>query len=246
MPIQYQVTQGDCILTIAEQYKVPWDKIWNHPNNADLKKQRKNPNVLYEGDRVYVPDIEQAQYPAATGATHRFVLNRRMAKLRVRVVFDPGPKPAAAAPPPGLPSPDTRHMVGEDTPVGATRDDEPRKEMAYRLTVDDVTMDGRTDADGFLECEIPQNATSGHLVLLPGTPHETEVPLLVGHLDPIEEVSGVKQRLKNLCFDCGDQTNEVTPDLEDAVSAFQSKYGLPSTGQLDDATRAAILKAHIT
>ena len=246
MASDYQVKPGDCILTIAYANKLPWEKIWDHPNNAALKKKRKNPNLLHEGDRLYVPDIELGDCPVATGAVHRIVVKRPVAKLRLRVVFDPGAKPTAERPP-DRPSPDRRNVVREDPPPDtAERADEPRKAMGYRLTVDGVTTEGDTDADGFIEREIPLNATSGRLVLAPGTPHETEVPLNLGHLNPIDEISGVKQRLKNMCFDCGDQTNEVTPDLEAAVRAFQLKHGLPPSGQINDATRAGILKAHIS
>jgi N-acetylmuramoyl-L-alanine amidase len=63
-------------------------------------------------------------------------------------------------------------------------------------------------------------------------------------LDPIDVISGVKQRLRNLCFDCGDHSDEETPDLQAALSAFQAKHALSVTGTIDDATRAAILEAH--
>src|SRR6185295_4058908 len=98
---------------------------------------------------------------------------------------------------------------------------------------DDATIEGKTDADGFIDCEMPPNATKGRLILAPGTPHETELPLNFGHLDPIEEISGVKQRLKHLCFDCGDPNDEETPELESALRAFQAKHGLSVTGKID-------------
>jgi hypothetical protein len=137
--------------------------------------------------------------------------------------------------------------VEEDPdPDTTARPDEPRKALAYKLTVEQITLEGETDEDGYIECKIPATAMSGQLVLAPDTPDETEMTLNLGYLNPIDEVSGVKQRLQNLCFDCGDQTNEETPDLEDAVRAFQEKCGLPPTGQLDDDTRAELVKAHIS
>jgi hypothetical protein len=162
------------------------------------------------------------------------------------VVVDPGPKPAPE-PPPGPPSPDRRNIVEEDPEPDTTpRTDDARDGLAYQLVINGVTIEGQTDADGFVDCEIPPGATSGRLILAPGTPDETEVRLNLGHLDPITEITGIKQRLRNLCFDCGEQSDEETPDLEDALSAFQTKHGLPVTGKIDDATRAEILKAHGT
>jgi len=243
MPVQYEVKPGECIGSIAHAHKIAWQRIWNHPKNADLRELRKDPNVLREGDSVFVPDLEQKTVADPTDATHRFVVRRHMARLRLRVVFDPGPKPAPSAPP-GPPSGNRRNVSAEDAPAEVARADEPRKALAYELIIDDIPTQGETDDDGYIDREISPDAKNGRLVLAPGTPHETEVTLHLGHLDPIDEVTGVKQRLRNLCFDCGDQSNEETPDLADAVSMFQAKHGLPATGQLDAATRAEILNAH--
>jgi N-acetylmuramoyl-L-alanine amidase len=246
MATDHQARAGECILSIALAHGLPWEKVWNHPKNAELKKRRKDPNVIREGDTVHIPNIEPAGFEVATGAVHRFVIKRPTAKLRLRVVVDFGPKPAPE-PPPKTPSADRRNVVEEDPePDNTPRTDEPRNELAYRLVIDGVTTEGQTDEEGYVDCDIPPGATSGRLVLAPGTPHETEVPLMLGHLDPIDDVSGIKQRLRNLCFDCGDQTDEETPDLEAALRAFQTKHGLPVTGKIDDATRGEILKAHGT
>ena len=44
------------------------------PQNAELKKKRKNPNVLMTGDILHIPDLTIRQEPGATEATHKFVL----------------------------------------------------------------------------------------------------------------------------------------------------------------------------
>ncbi|HEY4188731.1 MAG TPA: peptidoglycan-binding domain-containing protein [Polyangia bacterium] len=246
MPTDHVTQPGECIASISSAYKLPWEKIWNHPKNAELKQRRKDPNVIREGDTVYVPDPEQRKFSLATGAVHQFVVKRLTVRLRLRVVVDFGPKPPPPLPP-KPPSPDRRNIVEEDPEPDATpRTDEARKGLAFKLVIDGVTIEGQTDGDGYLDCQIPAQAMSGHLVLAPGTPHETEVPLHLGHLDPIAEVSGIKQRLRNLCFDCGDQTDDETPGLAAALRAFQAKHGLSVNGEIDDPTRAEILKAHGT
>jgi hypothetical protein len=246
MATTHAVAAGECISTIAHDYGLPWEKIWNHPENAQLKKTRKDPNVLREGDAVFIPDKESKTVSVATNARHRFVVKRPVAKLRLRVVVDNGPKPAPE-PPPGPPSPDRRNHAGEDPDPDATgRSDQPRKSLDYVLEIEGKTITGTTDADGYVDCEIPPKARQGRLVLAPGTPHETAVEINLGHLDPIGEVSGVKQRLRNLCFDCGPPDDEETPALEAALRAFQAKHALAVTGKIDDATRAELLKAHGT
>lgn len=56
MPIKHFVQQGECISSISFKYGFFPDTIWNLPENSDLKKLRKDPNILMEGDIVIIPD----------------------------------------------------------------------------------------------------------------------------------------------------------------------------------------------
>jgi hypothetical protein len=69
---EYKVKQGDCVSSIAERYGLSWEKIWNHPNNAELNQKREDPNVLYSGDVVFIPEKEVKQESGATGQRHHF------------------------------------------------------------------------------------------------------------------------------------------------------------------------------
>jgi hypothetical protein len=51
----YVVAQGDTLTSLAAQSPVPRDVIWTNPKNADLAKQRTNPDVLLAGDLIYLP-----------------------------------------------------------------------------------------------------------------------------------------------------------------------------------------------
>ena len=82
------------------------------------------------------------------------------------------------------------------------------------------------------------------MILEPGTPQETRVPLRLGTLDPLDDLVGVKQRLANLGFECGDRSREATAALDGVVRHFQSTYDLPVTGEVDDATRAKLRDVH--
>ena len=72
MPKEHKVRQGECISSIAHKYGLFAEKIWNHPNNAKLKERRKDPNILYPGDLVFVPDKEEKQESCTTEQRHRF------------------------------------------------------------------------------------------------------------------------------------------------------------------------------
>jgi len=88
----YKVKQGDCISSIAQGHGIPWEKIWNHPKNANLQQTRKDPNVLYPGDVVFVPDKEKKEESGATEQKHRFRAKGSLVKIRVRFTIDDQPR----------------------------------------------------------------------------------------------------------------------------------------------------------
>jgi N-acetylmuramoyl-L-alanine amidase len=84
----YTVKQGDCISSIAESHGLFWEKVWNHPKNARLKEQRKDPNILYSGDVIFIPDKEKKEESGPTEQRHRFKKKGTPAKLRMMVEQD--------------------------------------------------------------------------------------------------------------------------------------------------------------
>jgi N-acetylmuramoyl-L-alanine amidase len=242
MAVDYTVQRGDCISSIAHEFGQTWKRLWDHPSNADLKKKRVDPNILKEGDVVHVPDPELKECEVPSGAVHRFVVKLATAKLRIRLVLEPAPKSKAQAP--AAPSADSKSAITEDPEPDTTPlKDEPRAGVAYTVEIGKLSIQGKTGSDGMLECDIPPNAREGRLILEPGTPNETILPLNLGHLDPLDEISGVKQRLANLTFPCG-EGNDATPELSAALRGFQQKHGLSVTGELDQETKDALASAH--
>jgi hypothetical protein len=85
MAIRFDVQQGDCISSIASEHGFFWETIWNHPNNAQLKKLRKDPNILFPGDVVFIPDKRLKEVQRPTGHMHRFKLKNAPAKFRLQL-----------------------------------------------------------------------------------------------------------------------------------------------------------------
>jgi N-acetylmuramoyl-L-alanine amidase len=75
MPKEHTVKQGECLSTIANRHGLFPDTIWNDSANAELKDKRKDPNVLYPGDVIVVPDKRPKEESCQAGKRHRF---RRM------------------------------------------------------------------------------------------------------------------------------------------------------------------------
>jgi len=83
----HTVVQGEHIPGIAAQHGFrDFRAIWDHPRNAALKQERKNPNVLFPGDEVFIPDKELREEPRPTDARHRFVTALQGLQLRVKVI----------------------------------------------------------------------------------------------------------------------------------------------------------------
>jgi len=56
----YTVQQGDYLSKIATVNGfLDYHTIWDHPDNAAFKMKRQNHNVLFPGDRLFIPEKEE-------------------------------------------------------------------------------------------------------------------------------------------------------------------------------------------
>src|SRR5262245_14105552 len=92
----HRVQQGECLSTIAAHYRISrWQELYNHASNADLRKLRPNPNILFPGDEVIIPDLNNdKRVECSTGKSHRFTVNVPQTILRV-FLKDPDGEPFA-------------------------------------------------------------------------------------------------------------------------------------------------------
>ena len=105
------------------------------------------------------------------------------------------------------------------------------------------TSDGTTGPSGEIEATIPVGELNGTLKV-GESGKEEEYELLLGHLDPVNELSGVKGRLNNLGFDCGQPDSQETPTTRHAVQVFQASREVEPTGDPDQTTLDSLLEAH--
>ena len=83
---RYTVKQGDCIMSIAEEYGFLWETIWNFPDNADLKELRKDPNILHPGDVVVIPEKTPRKESAPVDQLSQYVKKTPKAQVRLRLL----------------------------------------------------------------------------------------------------------------------------------------------------------------
>jgi N-acetylmuramoyl-L-alanine amidase len=72
MAIRHEVQQGESVISLSEKYGFFADTIWNDPANAELKKKRKNMNILMPGDIVIIRDKQLKEVKKQTGSLHKF------------------------------------------------------------------------------------------------------------------------------------------------------------------------------
>ncbi len=222
----YVVRDGDCVSSIAKNSGHFWETVWDDPDNAELRSLRKDPNVLLPGDQLTVPPLRKKDEPGEAEMRHRFVRRGEPAMLRLHLIEGP-------------------LVIDPDDEASEVKPDKGHGHAQYRLVVDGQQYDGVADAEGWIECPIPGNARKGVLTLNPGTDEEEEFEVVLGYVAPITEWAGVRQRLTNLGFRCGSETaDELTPELEAAIRAFQKQNKLPDTGKPDEATRTKLEEVH--
>lgn len=83
--MHHSVRQGECLSTIAAAYGLPWKLIWDAPENKALRNRRRDPNVLYPGDQVFVPKPTPKSVTGATSAKHVFKVEGELPVLRLRL-----------------------------------------------------------------------------------------------------------------------------------------------------------------
>jgi peptidoglycan hydrolase-like protein with peptidoglycan-binding domain len=211
----YTVSQGEHVPGIAASNGfTDYNTIWNHPNNADLKSKRQNPNVLFPGDSLYIPDRQQGEYARPTDKRHPFVKKGKPLKLRL-TLQDQYEKPIANA--------------------------------DCLLTVDADSHRLKSDANGKIEVDIPPTASKSQLLIQDSdqTPYGgIAIPIKIGELDPVEEISGQQGRLSGLGYFWEDIDGNTSADFESAVEEFQCDNGLTVDGICGPMTQAKMKQVY--
>jgi hypothetical protein len=70
----YVVRENDYLAKIAFKFGFDADSVWNDPSNDDLRTLRPNPNLLFPGDVLYIPDQDDppVTHSLVTGSTNAF------------------------------------------------------------------------------------------------------------------------------------------------------------------------------
>lgn len=118
---------------------------------------------------------------------------------------------------------------------------EPLADEPYVIRIDGDEHSGSLDDDGRLTESIQPNARVAEIRV--GMNAEwIRIPL--GTVDPIDTISGVQGRLRNLGFPSGAVDGIAGPKTSAALRRFQKAYDLDATGKPDSDTRAKLAKIY--
>ncbi len=210
----YLVREGDCLASIAFRFGVAPSEIWDHPDNAELRQRRADSAIMQPGDRLVVPE------PAA----------------RPSFAVSPGGSHTFRARVP-------RHQ----TKLRLLHGSEPRRNKRCTVLVDGHTHALTTNGDGELVIPLRPTSRVARVTVhdqVGDVPFDDTFEVFLGGLDPLESISGVQARLKNLGYWPGPVDGDHGPRTRRALADFQRARGLEVTGEADEATRSGLRDAH--
>ncbi len=215
MELVHIVSQGEHLASIAKRYGFSdWKAIYDHPKNKDLKEKRPNPNILYPGDQVFIPKKEFKQKEIQSDKAFTIKVKSIASKIQI-VLNGPDGKPLAS--------------------------------KKYVLKYDKTELKGSTDDKGKLKEEIPADLHSVELDVTLDDKNAGQVAvwrLKVGDLDPLDEITGMEQRLNNLGYDAGNSHNKDDAQFKSAVEEFQCDYKLKVDGVCGPKTQGKLKEVH--
>lgn len=84
--VWHRVREGECVSSLARDKGLFWATVWNHAQNAEIKRRRGNPNVLLPDDWVFIPTPRPKSESGSTDQHHKFLRQGELAKLRLRIL----------------------------------------------------------------------------------------------------------------------------------------------------------------
>jgi hypothetical protein len=245
MGTKYTVQGGDCATSIAAKNGfATYHDVYDHADNADLRKHRPNPNLLAPGDVLVIPYRKPKTLLLATGKKHTIVLKRPKAELRLNLHDLVGKKLAGASFRLTLAS---KTIFGASDANGLVKAPIPPELTTASLEIDLPKPPSPQDAasDGLVlpkeTFALPTTAEDGTKDYKPLT--KLIWTLSIGDLGPADAIKGVQRRLHNLGFAAAITGVNDAPTGA-ALRAFQETRKIKVSGTLDDAIRDELVKVH--
>jgi hypothetical protein len=219
MPFVHTARPGECLVRVAWRYLLQHKQVAGHADNRALMEKRKDPHMLFPGDKLTIPDEKPMSWTLETGKRHSLVVQVPRKELRL-VVRDGDGEPLAS---------EAYELVLDGV----------RPEKAKRS--------GTTDGDGMLREQVPLMCMSATLEIADWRIQLRLGYLPPIPADETDPASGIESRLRSLGYAAGqsrkprkDKPRVLAPDTKLALALFQGDAELDVTGEPDDETLAKI------
>jgi hypothetical protein len=219
----HRVTQGEHLSEIGSKYGFPdYRVIWNHPQNTGLRSERKNPNILFPGDVIFIPDKQIKYDSSPTDQRHVFQVNKQRLFLRIRLEREFGDAVR-----------DTKCelRVGSEVKL-LTSDASGQIQEEIPSDAHDANLIVKDTIEAAAEAQIQK------------LPLNVEMKIKIGHMDPSDKPSGQLARLINLGYYRAAEDPVDSHEFQSAIEEFQCDHGLLVDGKCGPKTRAKLEEVH--
>ena len=213
------VEQGEYIASIAlSEGFLDWRRVYDHPENAELRKKRPKPNILLPGDVVFIPDKQEKTEQGKTEREHVFQIPSGSMEIRLFLHEQQEGQPLANV---------DYVLTVNDTTYKGTAD-------SNGLVVQKVPI-GTPQAT----LAVPGMRLEWQLQIGQMDPHHQVT-------EPEHIMTGVQARLANLGYYFGAVDGNLSEATTSAIRQFQRHVmeRENADGDLDDETSDALVKRH--
>lgn len=209
---QHTVAQGETLLRIARQYGFRTSKsLYQHPINADFRTLRPDPNLIFPGDIIKIPQKTEKFMPLKTGSKNTFVVRDEKEYFRLKVAYDDGDDITGKRVVLNIGSQAIDTVLQSDGLI-------------------EVELNNNDALTGNVDLYLKAGDT---------TPTKS-FAVQIGNLDPIDTLSGVQGRCNMLGFNCGKVDGVMGEKTRIGVKEFQYEHELDVDGIPGPKTKAKL------
>jgi len=212
MAKQYTVVQGDTLSRIAKNHGFAnYKAIYEHESNTDFRAKRDNPNIIFPGDIITIPDPKPVFKSLTSAKINVFKIKKHAEYFRADFKDSEGNSWSGKRVILSLDGVETESFVNDDGTIEIELAENSPETGTLSLYFDDESQE----------------------------PSEIfEVSL--GHLDPVDTETGIQARCRLLGFDCGEVDGDIAEKSTAGIKGFQAEYGLIIDGNAAAITQAKL------
>ena len=212
MAEQYTVVQGDTLPRIAKNHGFAnYKAIYEHESNTDFRTQRDNPNIIFPGDVITIPDPELVFKALTSAKINVFKIKKYAEYFRADFKDSEGNSWTGKRVVLSLDGVETESFVNDDGTIEIELEENSSDVGTLSLYFDDESQEPSEIFD-----------------------------VSLGHLDPVDTDTGIQARCRLLGFDCGNVDGNIAEKSTAGIKGFQAEHGLTIDGNAAEITQAKL------